>query len=371
MELNVVNNSFFVLLQAGLWNWVPDHTGFPLSPQVWNQVYRLACKHTVEVIIYDGITRLPNHCLPPKELLLRWVVRVDTIEERNRQMEKLTGEIYELFDDNHILALLMKGQGIAACYEEPSHRISGDIDVYFPDKKNFDMAQELIAKKGIAITKQAKFSISYCMRGFFVEHHTRLLDIDNPFRIPYLRRLLQQEEKNVIYLTLDNRTIPCPSPLLTHLIVNAHILKHLLTSGVGIRQLCDSARVCYVYHDRIEAESLEKIYRKLGIYRWIQLLNGLLVNYLGMSESCLPFPLTAQRKAVNRMMKDILQSGNFGLYGGPLSKSSDVPRTKQRKVTHWMERLIRYATYVRYAPAEASWNPILVVYSHIRNRLKR
>ena len=368
MELNVSYTSFFALLRAGLWNREPESDCFPLSPEVWKRVYMLACKQTVEGIVYDGVMRLPEHYFPPRDLLLKWVVRVDSIEERNRQMNKAVGELFELFTKNHITAFLVKGQGVAACYEEPLHRMCGDIDCFFPDKQHFERAAGLIAANGINVDKQAKFSKVYSWRGFWVEHHSRLLDIDDPLRIPYLRRLLRQEYAYAGRLTLHEQPILLPSPLLTHLSVNAHILKHLLTSGLGVRQLCDSARICCAYHPEIEAGSLKKVYGKSGIYRWMLLLNSLLVNHLGMPEAYLPFPVAPSQKA-DWMMKDILQSGNFGLYGGPVSKSTDTPRMKQKVLHHWIERLIRYLRYVRYAPSEACWNPFIVVYSHIKNWL--
>ena len=366
MEQNVTYKSFFALLRSGLWNSEPDCDCFPLTPEVWKQVYMLAYKQTVEGIVYDGIMRLPERYFPPRDVLLNWVVKVDLIEERNKRMNKVVDELYAFFVKNRIEAFLIKGQGVAACYNEPLHRVCGDIDWYFPDKQQFKKANCLIAERGIHVDRQAKFSESYTWRGFLIEHHSRLIDIDDPFRIPYLRRLVKQEDTHTIHWSLNEQSIPLPSPLLTHVVVNAHILKHLLTSGVGIRQLCDSARIYSIYHQKINPESLKKMYRKLGIYRWIQLLNSLLVNYLGMPEAYLPFPLASKQKA-GRMMDDVLRSGNFGLYGGPVSKTTDTPQMNKKALYHWVERLIRYCRYVHYAPAEACWNPVIVVYSHFRN----
>ena len=365
VELDITYKAFFALLRAGLWNRKPESDCFPLSPEVWKRVYTLAHKQTVQGIVYDGIIRLSDNHFPPRDLLLKWVVVVNAIEDRNKQMNKVAGELYEVFTKNNITSLLLKGQGVAAHYDHPLHRECGDIDWFFPDKQNFDRANKLIAKSGIKIKKQALFSKFYIWRGIVVEHHCRMPDIDNPFLIPYLKRLLQQEYEHSACLNLNEQMIRLPSPLLTHLSVNTHIMKHVFASGVGLRQLCDSARVCYAYHHKIEAETLKKVYGKLGIYHWVQLLNSLLVNYLEMPEEYASVPLAPQQKA-DWMIRDILQSGNFGFYGGPCSKSTDVPQMK-KKFYHVIERLIRYVRYVRYTPSEACWNPIVVIYSHIRN----
>ena len=370
MEQNVTYTSFFALLRAGLWNREPEGDCFPLQPEIWKRVYMLACKQTVEGVVYDGIMKLPDHYYPPKELLLNWVVKVDSIEKRNKRMNKVVSELSEIFAQNQITAILVKGQGVASCYEEPLHRICGDVDWFFPDKQHFKRANKLFAKNGIKVEKQAKFSKAYTWRGFLIEHHCRLLDIDDPFCISYLRRLLQQEYAYAMDLNVNEQLVRLPSPLLMHVSVNAHILKHILTSGLGIRHLCDSARVCCAYPHAMETETAEKVYRKLGIYRWMQLLNHSLVNHLGMPDKYLPFPLAPPQNS-EQMMQDILHSGNFGIYGGPLSKSTDAPRKNKKAYYHWIERLIRYVRYVRYAPSEACWNPVIVVYSHISNWLEK
>ncbi|MDR0541263.1 MAG: nucleotidyltransferase family protein, partial [Dysgonamonadaceae bacterium] len=347
MESKVAYNAFFALLRAGLWNREPDGGCFPLSPDVWKKIYRLARKQTVEGIVYDGIMQLSDACFPPKDLLMEWVIRLNSIENDNKRMNRIIGEIRTLFAKNHIAALLVKGQGVAASYDNPLHRVCGDIDWSFPDKENFDRANSLMKRKRIKIRQQAGFSTYYVYKGVLVEHHRHLLDISNPFLSGYLRRIQQQEEALSAYMDAWEQKIPLPSPVLTHLSVNSHILKHLLAFGISLRQLCDSARVCSAYHSRTEAELLKEIYHKLGIYPWIQLLNRLLVDYLGMPEEYLLFPPAPHSKA-DFMIKDVLQGGSFGFYGGPFSKETDIARVRRKHV--WLQLLVRWSRYVRYAP---------------------
>jgi len=364
MELNVIYKSFFALLSAGLWNRKPDCECFPLTPEQWERVYKLACKQTVECTVYDGMLQLPDHFFPPKNLILKWVVTVDAIEKKNKQMNSTIAGLSDLFTKNRITAFLMKGQGVAACYDNPLHRLCGDIDWAFPDRESYVSANQLIQGQNINIEKQAGFSADYEWNGFVVEHHRNMIDISNPFLSNYLRRLQQQEQVRSNQLEIEGRFILLPSPLLMHLSVNTHILRHLLSFGISIRQLCDSARICNQYHQRPEIQSLKTIYRKLGIYHWVQLLNSLLVNYLGMPAESLPFPLKAHQNA-DLMMKDMLQGGSFGFFGGPFSKETDTPQLQRKHV--WLHLTVRFFRYVRFAPWEACWFPLMHTYSHFRN----
>ena len=350
------------MLRAGLWNREPERECFPLSREVWEEIYVLARKQTVEGIVYDGMMQLSNNCLPPKELLLKWVVVIDSIEGRNRRMNRVVGELHEIFTKNHIMAFLMKGQGVAACYDNPLHRVCGDIDWAFPDEDSFDRARQLIEKNGVKMEKHVRSELFYMWKGFVVEHHRDLVNIDNPFLSNYLFHIQQQEQVHTVYMDGNGKKIPLPSPLLTYLSVNAHILKHLLSFGISIRQLCDSAQIYRMYHRKIEDKRLKEIYCKLGIYRWIQLLNRLLVDYLGMPEEYLPFPLASRQKA-DFMMKDILQGGNFGIYGDAVSIKKDGMGAFMKYAL--IRRPLRIIRYIRYAPGEAFWSPVAEGYSHI------
>ena len=368
MEQSVIYKSFFTLLKAGLWNREPECEFFPLSQEKWERIYILASKQTVEGIVYDGIMRLPEHYFPPRDVLLKWVVTVDFIEKKNNRMNTVIAELNELFTKNRITAYLTKGQGVAVCYDNPLHRSCGDIDWSFPDKENYELACRLVQQRNIKVEKQAGFSSDYMWKDFVIEHHRHLLDISNPLISNYLRRLQQQEHAHSIELEMNGQKVLLPSPILTHLSVNSHILRHLLAFGIGIRQLCDSARICAAYHQRPDMQSLQKIYRKAGIYHWIQLLHSILVNDLGMPAVYLPFPLKPQQNA-DWMMKDVMRSGSFGFYGGLFSKGTDKPQLHRKHV--WLHLSVRFFRYVRYAPGEACWFPLMHTYSHLKNRIAK
>lgn len=53
---------------------------FPLDEKEWNEIHSMARKQTVQGIIYDGIRLLPTEAVPPRKVLLGWMVEVDTLE---------------------------------------------------------------------------------------------------------------------------------------------------------------------------------------------------------------------------------------------------------------------------------------------------
>ena len=354
-------NVFFTLLRSGLWNQAPENDCFPINENLWEQVYWAACQQTVEGIIYDGIMQLPENWLPPRELLIKWTARIDIIERRNTHMNKVVAELDELFHANGISYRLLKGQGVANCYIRPSHRVCGDVDWYFPSYSDFKKANKLIASKGISITHCAGFSVSYVWKGVIIDHHKRMFDLHNPLLYGYLNKIQRRENQKYITLPVGNREIILSSPLLIHIQVYSHILKHMLSFGIGLRQLCDSACICSTYSD-IDKALLKKIYCKVGIYRWALMLNGILVKYLGMPPEYSPFSLSDEKADAEWMIEEIIYSGNFGFFDQRWDSNGEDQSIKRSKIL--LQVLHRLLLHVRYVPSESFWFPVMQVYSH-------
>ena len=352
---------FLAMLRAGLWNQVPSEECFCISEEEWKQIYRMACAHTVEGIVYDGVMLLPVDSLPSAPLLIQWTAGIDRLERRNENMNRVIEELDELFAANGLYACLMKGQGVAACYANPLHRVCGDVDWYFSHEE-FVRAHRLIADKGVPVRSEAGFSVSYVWKGVLVEHHDRLLDLHNPLLYGYLKQLLEEEKVRAGSLPLSDRKVKLPSPLLMHVLVNAHILKHMLAFGIGLRQLCDSARVCYAFH-RVNENKLDEVYRKAGVLRWMHMLGGVLVTYLGLPPEYLPFSLPV-RLNIRPMIQDVLSAGNFGFYDKRCNKEETNSTLKREKA--WQQVTERFMRYAPYAPCEACWFPVMQVYSHFK-----
>ncbi|WP_437920467.1 nucleotidyltransferase family protein [Sphingobacterium sp. LRF_L2] len=363
MQNKKTYDAFFVLLRAGLWNRPIDALRyFPLETTAWEQLFTLAIQQTVEGLVFDGMQKLPKEYFPPRSLLLRWTVRIDAIERRSLWMNGILDEQACFFEENNIHAVLLKGQGLAQCYANPLRRVTGDVDWYFPNLTENRMLYKKLEQQGIKATKSAGFSYSFLWKNCETESHERLFDLHNPFIQKLLRRLEREEKLNKQFLALDKSKIILLSPQLTFIQVNAHILKHLLAFGIGIRQLCDSARVCYTYSRVVDGENLRKRYKQLGILKWIDVLHALLVDYLGLEEQDLPFERDQNIRA-DWMMEEILVAGNFGFHDPRV----DLVRELQtnRRVDSFKRWKSNFRRYLPYAPYEAMFFPIMQFYSRL------
>lgn len=360
-RINRIHTVFFSLLRSGLWSGsVDEESYFPLSGEEWQQIYDLAIEQTVEGLLFSAVERLNKEWLPPTELWMRWLVRVTKIEQRNQQMNRCLVEQLNCFKSLGIQPILLKGQGLAQHYKEPLRRVAGDVDWFFATDKQYKKANNWAEANGESIEYLPGRSMCYFYKGFEIDHHANLIDLHNPFVQPFLKRLIAEEEKNGRELLLEQTSCQLLSPVLNTVQVVSHVLKHLLAFGLGLRQLCDVARLYYAQASEIDGDYLRRVYKRLGIERWVVLLHDVLVRYLGLHPSMLPY---IGEKEVNAdwMMNDVLRAGNFGFfdkeYGGKDEWKSGARKNAFLRVSRNLWK------YGPYAPMESAFFPLVQIYT--------
>lgn len=351
---------FFQLLRIGLWGEGCLTLDQPMTSNNWDIIRKYAINHTVEGIIYDSFPLLAEDQLPPQSLRLKWAVRMDQIERHNEKMNQVIAEQFCLFNQYGLQPILVKGQGIAACYRNPLHRMSGDIDWCF-EGNEYAKARQLLKQQGVSFTDTAGFSLDYDWKAVHVEHHKKIFDIRSPLKTNFLKSILSSYKAQEKHLKLHGVNIRLLAPELQLLQVNAHILKHLLSFGIGLRQICDSARLYAALSDQINKKELEKIYKDAGILRWIHLLHKILVEQIGLPLAFLPFSYSNDMNSDN-MLDEIWHSGNFGFHDERfkdekvISAISSLPHGPKRL---WMN----FKQYFHYAPQEALFCSLVYTYS--------
>lgn len=365
MTLSIEHKAFFCLLRAGLWESAPDDLSlFPLTDPQWQTIYHMAVRQTVVGIIWRGLHHLPDPLLPDDAMMIRWVAKVNNIENLNRQMNTKIISLLQLMDCHGLHPVLLKGQGVATMYEQPLMRQCGDIDLYFRSKEEERLAAELMTQQGCIMEKRPDGSRCYIWQGIEIEHHSRLFDLYNPWLRGYLSALIRKHGFIGLQLEKDlTDTVSVPSPLLNLLLLSTHMLKHLMGNGIGLRQFCDMARAYCYLSENYSHEELKKVYKRTGLLRWNTQLHSFLTGYLGLSASCLPYA-DKETNISPMLLNIVLEGGNFGQFRetGDKVLRSGWERKLWTLFSFWKHRDFSYA----YAPGEAFWTSVKLMLGNIR-----
>ena len=304
---------FFSLLRAGLYGSpLPD---FPaLTGKQWRVILEMARRQTVVGVLYQGISQLPQGYPLPQDLLFLMVAEIDRVEKRSRKVHEIVRMLTAEFEAQGLHPIIMKGTTVSAFYAQPYYRECGDIDLYFPPEE-FDAAAALMAP----VSPAPDGSVHYKRDGIDIDQHRRYFDI-------------------------HSRVLPAvPSPEAILLMLSAHILKHCMGPGIGLRQICDLAMAYKALN--VEPERLRACFRDAGLERWNQLLFSFLHKYLGAE------PLYENQPSPEPLLKIVLEGGNFG-HHSQAREASLYKNPLRRKLGTACLYLRRLPFSLRYAKKE-------------------
>ena len=347
--------AFFALLRAGLWGNGNQDIRIDESTD-WQEVYRLATEQSVLGLVLAGVER--SDVKPPQVLLLQWIGEVQMIEQRNKEMNAFIVELIGKlrWADADVYTLLVKGQGVAQCYERPLWRCSGDIDLllsndnYLKAKRALIPLASEVANEDV-ITKHQALVIN----GFDVELHGEMPFIISKRVDDGIDDVLDDFfcRGNVRSWDCNGTQVFLPSPDNDVILVFTHFLHHFFIEGVGLRQICDWCRLLYTYRDTLNYGLLESRIRKMGLMSEWKAFYNLASRYLGMPDLDSRLMIQDSRfdKKADRIMGLVLESGNFG-HNKDLSYRSRFSGLTYKIVAVW-RRFLDFCRFAAIFPLDA------------------
>ena len=238
---------FYALLQAGLWE--KDVQLLQYGRIDFKEVIQLAEEQSVVGLVTAGLEHVIDTKVP-HESLVPFIGRTLHIEQKNKAMNDFIAKLINLLNKNGIKALLVKGQGVAQCYDRPLWRICGDVDLLL-DAENYEKAKELLIPLASSVDEENSYNkhIATTIKGWSVELHGRM-----PFQ---MSKNVEHEIDNIITDSLSNGCVKIwenndtevllPANYNHLILVFTHFLGHFFIEGVGLRQICDWCRMVCAY----------------------------------------------------------------------------------------------------------------------------
>ena len=262
------SDEFLELVRAGLFS--ENHARILAHGTVvnWETVFRLAEEQSVIGLVAAGIDTFPPSERPPQGVALQFVGSALQLEQRNKAMNEFVACLIEELRNADCYAVLVKGQGVAQCYERPLWRACGDVDLLL-SRDNYEKAKTILASRAEKIDEEDKNRLHLAMTidGWIVElHGTLLTGISRS-----LNKVVSQVQSDIFYggevrSWMNGKTqVFLPSADNDVFLVFSHILEHFYVEGIGLRQICDWCRLLWAYRGELDLRLLESRLRKAGI----------------------------------------------------------------------------------------------------------
>lgn len=314
MKQNNTVAAFFELVRAGLWEKEAYLSRFGNID--YSELLRLAEQQSVVGLVAAGLEHVTDVKVP-KEVALQFVGQALQLEQQNKAMNSFIATLVENMRATSIYTLLLKGQGVAQCYERPLWRSCGDVDLLL-DEDNFAKAQRFLYpiasdyEPELKEEKHQEFTIGKWiveLHGNQPSHFSKkkdkvLEEIQESALLRKKSRVWKNGETNIPLLGVDDDI---------HFVFT-HLLKHFFRGGIGLRQICDWCRLLWSFKDSINVSLLDSRLSQMGLRSEWHAFAALAVEWLGMPQEALPLYSSKAiwRRKANRIINFVLLTGNFG-----------------------------------------------------------
>lgn len=274
----------------------------------WDTIYQEAFAHQVHGLLYPVISALPKDCCDFK-ILSRWqrgaVLAGLHQLEHMKQMEKVLFG----FHKENIPVVALKGLVLRNFYPKPELRTMGDADLLV-HKEDVERSKALLLSLGYKITLSYSRHISFSYLSYpMIELHWALSDAEcRKATSEFTDSIWERVEET----TINEAPVLCLSveDQILHLLF--HTAHHTMTSGFGLRQLCDfvvlienaGQAINWDYiHTKTEVYSIRKF--SLSIFFVCHTLFDIDISF--MKDTFVKEPCY-----IDLLIEDVLNSGVYG-----------------------------------------------------------
>ena len=334
------------LLKRSLW----EDTSQVLEEKTdvnWQEVYKECRTQCIQGLVVDAL---------PKNM--DSAVKKTFADEAKKQLvffskyEYQQTKLIELFKENDIPMVILKGSSAAVYYKNPSGRSMGDID-FKVLSSDFEKAKKVLLDNGFTYAHEDEQNVRHTgfkKDGLIYELHKRF-SYDDLDMEKYLEDVLAVGEsggmrKGIVIKEILGIRFPSLPRLANGLVLLAHMRSHL-KSGMGLRQLIDWNMFVYreLDDDFWESEFMEAT-GEIGLTKLALVATMVGRKYLGLpnktfdGKSITWFENEADKIKIStnnigdgnsnlettcdKLMENILSSGNFGRKQGEGSKFESV-----------------------------------------------
>lgn len=271
----------------------------------WNQVLNESLMQAVPVIAYNSARKLNI----PGEVLENWRKISKLTVFNNMRVDREHGELHDMLSAAGIPYVTLKGSTSASYYPSPVIRAMGDVD-FLIDRKNVDTVDFLLKAKGfIPAESKHECEIAYHRDTTTWELHWQVNGVPGGAVGKQVQAYLDDLISEARWMENDYGGFMAASPFHHGLIMLVHVARHMVTGGIGLRHLCDWS----VYVSQI-GEDFPPLFRdklrRVGLWRFAQLLTQLSVAYLGCPEQNWVGEIGPD--ILSDLILDVFAGGNFG-----------------------------------------------------------
>ncbi len=318
---SAVLDLFVVLIRLGLKIQKADENFFVgfrhlktnISIQEWEKIYNLGVQQGVAAIQFAGLQQLVDaqiglpFQLPDRRLKMKWLAHTMQVENQSKSQFKTASELAEIYAENGIRTVVLKGIVVGCNYPQPNYRPCGDLDCFLMgdyEKGN------IIAEKAGAKVKRDFYKHSHISyKGLIIENHQFCTAIRGCKKTKAFERLLQSLLQQEYTAKIGDTCLESPSLMFNALFLTHHAQRHFLSEGIALRHLCDWAMLIHKQSDKIDWVKFKNYCDEFGLNCLAEAMTRLSEKYLGVNIPTL-YNISQDEERDRYLMSEIVNGIN-------------------------------------------------------------
>lgn len=302
---NSTQKALLTLLAQALWG--NDGT---LAEADWEQVEKLAKDQGVLSMLYRGSLKYKD--IIPAERIQIWRGAMYAAVLQNGHMNQAQSEILGWLSGKGIRAVILKGASVARYYNPSDMRYLGDIDLLI-DHSDIELAAELLKAHGYRRNEhEHDFHVSFVRDDVTLELHYKATVVPPGKGGQAVEKIMDQFLDEATMVSMNDISFPALSEKHQALMLLMHKERHMLESGIGLRQLCDWAAFLSVQENSAVRDDFIHMFKGCGLLTFSETVTNACVRYLGLQGESAAWCRPSENSLVDALMEDVFRSGNMG-----------------------------------------------------------
>lgn len=255
-----------------------EESVFPLPPDglKWNEVMRIADRHSVGSLLYHVMPELSAKKQFPKDIIdsMRKKAMHAVVIDIKQQVER--EELLNRFEEKGLFCMPVKGANTKGYYQKSEWRTMGDIDILYKSEQHKEV-KALLFEMGYTGFESGLKHDHYSKKPFITLEMHRGLVAANTLAESYYSDVWEKAQPKegyeyVYQMNLEEQ----------YIYTMVHLLEHFKNGGVGIRFIMD----VYVFgkQEELNKQYVEDRFRKLGIVKFASYMERLAQKWFGDCE---------------------------------------------------------------------------------------
>lgn len=295
----------------------------------WNEIIKEANAHEISALIYSSIYGVKELKGLVKDDLEEWkrktfITGISQISHFNQ-----VGKIFEIFNENKIDLIALKGLVVRDLYPKAEFRTMGDADILVHEE-DLERVKELLISEGYELKEGADnhgAHLAFTHKRFWpIEVHWTLVN-DDYFSVNKSFEKELWDRARDVRIGSSKVLALCNEDLALHLCL--HMGGHIIYGGFGLRQLCDLVLLVEKEGEKIDWTDFISKTKECGAESFVSAIFKCCNRLFNME-----IPLEVQNlidideAIINSLIETIFISGVFGKKNAAVALSTSFSRNK-------------------------------------------